>query len=78
LEILDPPVSETGPSGFAELGSVEQIVALHIGRKPEHPIWQTRTSIFPENWIFLDSIKNLMLAAPNHSPLYFHPWKYAA
>jgi hypothetical protein len=31
LEILDPMISEIGPSGFTELGSVEQIVALHIG-----------------------------------------------
>jgi hypothetical protein len=40
-------------------------------RKPEHPI-------FPENQIFLDLIKNLMLATPNHLPLYFHHWKHAA
>jgi hypothetical protein len=33
LEILDPPVSEIRPSGFAELDSVGQIVALHIGQK---------------------------------------------
>jgi hypothetical protein len=31
LDIQDPPVLETKPSGFAELGSAEQIVALHIG-----------------------------------------------
>jgi hypothetical protein len=39
LEILSPSVSETGPSGFAKLGSTEQIVALHIGRKLEHPVF---------------------------------------
>jgi hypothetical protein len=31
LEILDPPISETGLSSFAELGSTEQIFALRIG-----------------------------------------------
>jgi hypothetical protein len=31
LEIPDPPVSEIGPSGFAELGSAEQISADCIG-----------------------------------------------
>jgi hypothetical protein len=65
-EILDPPVSETGPSDFAELVSAEQIVALHIDQKPKHPV-------FPENRIFLDSIRSLMLATPNCSPPYFHP-----
>jgi hypothetical protein len=39
--------------------------------KPEHPV-------FLENQIFLNSIKNLMLAAPNRLQLYFHAWKYAA
>jgi hypothetical protein len=38
LEILDPPVSEIGPSGFVELGSTEQIVALHIDQKPDCPV----------------------------------------
>jgi hypothetical protein len=42
LEIPDPLVSEIGPSSFAELGLAEQIIALCIGRKPEHPV-------FPEN-----------------------------
>jgi hypothetical protein len=65
-EILDPPVLETGPSDFAELVSAEQIVALHIDRKSEHPV-------FLESRIFLDSIKSLMLVAPNCSPPYFHP-----
>jgi hypothetical protein len=69
LEILDPPVLETRPSDFAKLGSAEQIVALHISRKPKH-------SVFSENQILLDLIENLMLAMPNHSSLYFHPWKY--
>jgi hypothetical protein len=60
LEILDPPISETGPFSFAELGSAEQIITLHISRKPKHPV-------FPENRIFLDSIGNLMIVVPNHS-----------
>jgi hypothetical protein len=38
LEILDPPVSEIRPSGFAELDSVGQIVALHIGQKLYCPV----------------------------------------
>jgi hypothetical protein len=46
LEILDPLVLETGSSGFAELGSTEQIIALHIGQKSDHPVWQIRTSGF--------------------------------
>jgi hypothetical protein len=69
-EILDPPVLETGPFGFAELSSGEHIVVLHIGRKSDHPV-------FLENRFFLDLIENLILAAPNHSPLYFYPWKHA-
>jgi hypothetical protein len=66
LEIMDPPVLEIRPSSFAELGSAKQIIVVHIGRKPEHPI-------FPKTHIFLNLIRNLMLAAPNHLPLYFHP-----
>jgi hypothetical protein len=31
LEISDPPISEIELSGFAELGSAEQIFALRIG-----------------------------------------------
>jgi hypothetical protein len=46
LEILHPPISETGPSNFAELGPTEQIVALHIGQKPNYPVWQTGTYSF--------------------------------
>jgi hypothetical protein len=46
LKIPDPSVSEIEQSGVAELGSAEQIVALHIGQKSEHPIWQTGTSGF--------------------------------
>jgi hypothetical protein len=76
LEIPNPPVSETRPSNFAKLGSAEQIVALYVGRKLEHPVWQTGTTVFLENQIFLDLIKNLMLAMPNHLPQYFHPWKH--
>jgi hypothetical protein len=34
--------------------------------------------VFLENQIFLDSIQNLMLTAPNRSSLYFHTWKHAA
>jgi hypothetical protein len=34
--------------------------------KLEHPF-------FLGNQIFLDSIRNLMLVAPNRLPLYFHP-----
>jgi hypothetical protein len=78
IENPDHSVLEAGASGFVELGSAEQIIALHIDRKPDHPVWQTETSIFLENQIFLDLIRNLMLAAPNRSPLYFHPWKHAA
>jgi hypothetical protein len=66
LEILDPPISETRLSDFAGLGPTEQTVALHIGQKLDCPV-------FPENQIFLDLIGNLMLTAPNHSLLYFHP-----
>jgi hypothetical protein len=73
LETLDPTVSETGPSGFAELGSVEQIVALYIGQKSNCSVWQIRTSSFSRKPNFLDLIKNLMLPTPNHSPLHFHP-----
>jgi hypothetical protein len=46
LEILDPSVLETGPSSFAKLGSVEYIVALHIGQKLDCLVCQTRTSSF--------------------------------
>jgi hypothetical protein len=38
LEIPEHPVSETGASGFAELGSAEQALAVCIGCKPEHPV----------------------------------------
>jgi hypothetical protein len=31
LKILDPSILEIGPSGFAKLGSAEQIFALCIG-----------------------------------------------
>jgi hypothetical protein len=73
LKILDPPVSKTGLSDFTELGSAEQIFALRIGWKPDCPVWQTGTSIFfPENQIFLDLLRNLTLATPNHLPLYSH------
>jgi hypothetical protein len=118
LKIPDPSVSEIEPSGFAELDSTKQTVALCIGQKLDYPVWWSRTSdfsrkpnltrfdrkpdaccaksfanvfasvenwtirfgdpehlIFPENQILLDSIENLMLAAPNRSPMYFHPWK---
>jgi hypothetical protein len=78
LEILDPQVPETAPSDFAKFGSAEQIIALHIGRKPDYLIWQIRTSIFFKNQIFLDLIENLLLAMPNHSPLYSHSQKHAA
>jgi hypothetical protein len=63
---LDPPISETGLFSFAELGPIEQTVALHIGQKLDVPV-------FPKNQNFLDLIRNLMLAVPNRSPLYFHP-----
>jgi hypothetical protein len=43
---MSPSVSKTGPSCFAELGSVEQIIALHISQKPGCPLWQTETSGF--------------------------------
>jgi hypothetical protein len=46
LEISDPLVSETGPSGFAELGLAEQISVDYISKKPEHPVWQTGMSSF--------------------------------
>jgi hypothetical protein len=46
LEILDPPVLETGAFGFAELGSAEQTIALCIGQKPDCSVWQTKTSSF--------------------------------
>jgi hypothetical protein len=46
LEILDPPISETGPSDFVEHGSAKQIVALCIGQKPNCPVWQNGTSNF--------------------------------
>jgi hypothetical protein len=35
LEILDPPVSETKTSGFAEHGSAEHTVTLYISRKSD-------------------------------------------
>jgi hypothetical protein len=38
--------------------------------KPEHPV-------FSETQIFLDLLRNLILAVPNYSPLYFYPWKHA-
>jgi hypothetical protein len=76
LEILDPLISEIGPSDFADLGLAEQIVALHIDQKLDYLVWQTGTSIFLENQNFFDLIKNLMLAAPNRSSPYFHPWKH--
>jgi hypothetical protein len=47
LKILDPPVLEIRPSSYDDLGSVEQIVTLYIGRKPYCPIWQIVTSVFP-------------------------------
>jgi hypothetical protein len=34
---------------------------------------KTGASVFPENQISLDLLENLMLAAPNHLSLYFHP-----
>jgi hypothetical protein len=46
LKILDPLVLETGLSGFAGLCPTEQIVVLHIGQKPDCPVWQTGTSGF--------------------------------
>jgi hypothetical protein len=46
LEFLDPPILETGPSGFGILGPIELIIALCIGQKLDHPIWQTGTSGF--------------------------------
>jgi hypothetical protein len=70
LEILDPPVSESGTSDFVEFGLVEQILELCIGYKLEHPV-------FLEHTFFLDSTKNLMLIVPDRSPLYFHLWKHA-
>jgi hypothetical protein len=73
-----PPISETEPSGFAELGLAEHIVALCIGQKPNCLVWQTGTSDFFKNQMFLSSFENLMLVVPNCSPLYFHPWKHAA
>jgi hypothetical protein len=52
LEIPDPPVSNSGTFGFAELGPVEQILALCISYKPEHPKWQTGTSGFARTYNF--------------------------
>jgi hypothetical protein len=46
LESLDPLASEIGPSGFAESGLAEQISALYISQKSEHPVWQIGTSDF--------------------------------
>jgi hypothetical protein len=43
---MDPPVSKTRPSDFAELGSAEQIVVPYIGRKQDSPDWQTGSSGF--------------------------------
>jgi hypothetical protein len=39
LEILNPLVSETEPSGFAEPRSIEQTVALDIEQKLEHLVF---------------------------------------
>jgi hypothetical protein len=70
---LDPPVSETGTSDFAELGLADKLLhyasvknqTVQFG-KPEH-------LILLKNQIFHDSIRNLMLDVPNHLPMYFHP-----
>jgi hypothetical protein len=35
---MDLPVSETEPSGFAELSSAEQIIAPYIGQKSDYPV----------------------------------------
>jgi hypothetical protein len=56
----------------------EQTVALCIGQKLVCPVLQTGASNFSIKPNFLDSIRNLMLAALNCSPIYFHPWKHAA
>jgi hypothetical protein len=52
LEILDHPVSKTGPSGFAESDSRKQISALYISQKLDHPVHQTGTSIFSRIYSF--------------------------
>jgi hypothetical protein len=39
LQIPDPPVLETGTSGFAKLGSAEQTITQCIGQKLECPVW---------------------------------------
>jgi hypothetical protein len=46
LEILDHPIFETGSSGFAELGSTEQIPALYIGQKLDHLVGKSEHPIF--------------------------------
>jgi hypothetical protein len=46
LEILDPLISETGPSNFAESDSMERISVDCIGQKPKQLAWQTGTSGF--------------------------------
>jgi hypothetical protein len=67
LKILDPLVSDSETSSFAktDFRTLHQI-------KPEHPVWQTGTSDFSEYTVFLDLIKNLMLAMLNNSSLCFH------
>jgi hypothetical protein len=52
LQISDPPISEIGPSGFVELNSTQQIVALYISQKSNHSIWKTGTSDFSSTYRF--------------------------
>jgi hypothetical protein len=75
LEILDPSVSETGLPSFAGFGPTEQIVALHIGRKPDCTVWQTRTSGVSKKSNFPQFDQKPDACATNHSLLYSHLWK---
>jgi hypothetical protein len=52
LEMSGPPVSNSGTSDFAEFDPAEQILALCIGYKPEHPKWQTRIFDFFRTYNF--------------------------
>jgi hypothetical protein len=52
LEIADPLVSETGPSGFAELGSTELISTLYIGQNPDDLVWEIGTCDFSRIYNF--------------------------
>jgi hypothetical protein len=73
LEFLDPPVSETELSSLAGLDPTEQTV--HYTSAKNRTVWFGKLEHpgFLENRIFLDLLKNLMIATSNHSPLYFHP-----